>query len=63
MTEIIWTLLLTVCSDASCATQTIQWFDEQPKCIEMKVLHEDFPQDGNWKSVEYSCSMVNGEAA
>lgn len=63
MTEIIWTLLLTVCSDANCATQTIQWFEEKPQCVEMRQIHEELPIDGHWKSVEYTCSIVNGAEA
>ena len=63
MTEIIWTLLLTVCSDASCATQTIQWFEEKPQCVQMKTIHEALPEDGHWKSVEYKCELLNGEEA
>jgi hypothetical protein len=57
--EIIWSLLLTVCGESHCVKQTIQWFDERPQCVEMKLLHEDLPQDGNWKTVEYKCTIVN----
>ena len=63
MTEIIWTLMLTVCLNDSCASQTIAWFQEKPQCIEMKLLHEDFPKDGDWQSVEYSCLIHNGAEA
>ena len=59
--EIIWTLLLTVCSSSSCATQTIQWFDEKLQCIEMKVMHEELPEDGHWKSVDYTCTIVGAK--
>lgn len=61
--QIIWTLILTVCSDASCASQTIQWFDQKPECVQMKAIHEELPTDGHWKSITYSCSMLNGEEA
>jgi hypothetical protein len=63
MTQIIWTLLLTVCLNDKCASQTIAWFDLKSECIAMKALHEDFPKDVNWQSVEYSCSIVNGAEA
>ena len=59
--EVIWTLLLTVCSTTSCATQHVQWFDEQPQCIEMKLLHEELPADGHWKSVEYKCTILGAK--
>ena len=55
--------MLTVCLNDTCASQTIAWFQEKPQCIEMKLLHEDFPKDGNWQSVEYECSIVNGAEA
>jgi len=61
MTQIIWTLLLTVCSDTSCATQTVQWFEKEPECIEVKLLHEDLPTDGHWNSVTYDCTIVGAQ--
>jgi len=27
----------------------------------MKVVHEDLPIDGNWKSVDYKCTVVGAE--
>ena len=63
MTQIIWTLMLTVCLNDSCASQTIAWFEDKVQCVQMKALHEDFPKDGDWKSVEYKCSIVNGAEA
>tara|TARA_R100001460_G_scaffold49880_2_gene88162 strand:- start:8391 stop:8579 length:189 start_codon:yes stop_codon:yes gene_type:complete len=56
--EVIWSLLLTVCGELHCVNQTIQWFEEKPQCMEMKQLHEELPQDGNWKTVEYNCTIV-----
>ena len=61
--EVIWTLLLTVCSTSHCATQTVQWFEEKPQCVEMKLLHEELPQDGQWKSVNYKCAIVGAKEA
>ena len=59
--EVIWTLLLTVCDTSSCGTQTIQWFEQQPQCIEMKQIHEEIPKDGRWKSVDYKCTIVGAK--
>ena len=61
--EVIWTLLLTVCSTSHCATQTVQWFEEKLQCVEMKLLHEELPQDGQWKSVNYKCTIVGAKEA
>ena len=61
--EVIWTLLLTVCSTSHCATQTVQWFEEKPQCVEMKLLHEELPQDGHWKSINYKCTIVGAKEA
>ena len=61
--EIIWTLLLTVCLNDKCASQTIAWFEEKPQCIEMKLLHEELPRDGHWKSVNYKCTILGAKEA
>ena len=53
--------MLTVCSTAYCGTQTIQWFEERPDCIEMKTIHENIPTDGDWKSIEYKCTIVGAK--
>lgn len=55
--EVIWTLLLTVCSDVNCLTQDVQWFDTYDACIEMKIVHEDYPPDGHWKSIDFVCTI------
>ena len=59
--EVIWSLMLTVCSTAYCGTQTIQWCEEKPDCIEMKAIHESIPSDGHWKSIEYRCTVVGAK--
>ena len=59
--EVVWSLMLTVCSLDTCATQTIQWFEEKPKCVEMRTLHEELPIDGDWKSVTYKCTVVGAK--
>jgi hypothetical protein len=59
MTPIIWSLVLTACADNGiCYNQTIQWFDKKEQCIEFKILHEDIPSDGDWKTVKYKCGIV-----
>ena len=63
MTQVIWSLMLTVCSTETCATQSIQWFEEMSQCQEMKVVHEELPVDGPWKSVVYDCTIVGAEKA
>ena len=60
--EVIWNLLLTVCMDSqSCVQQSIQWFEKKSECIEMQTLHEELPIDGDWKTVDYKCSVVGGK--
>ena len=59
--EVIWSLMLTVCSQDTWATQTIPWFEEKPKGGEMRTLHEELPIDGDWKSVTYKCTVVGAK--
>jgi len=59
--EVIWTLLLTVCSTSHCATQAVQRFEEKSQCVEMRLLHEELPQDGGWKTVDYKCTIVGAQ--
>ena len=57
--ELIWALILSVCTTDRCITQTVLETDEQDMCIVEKVLHEQLPQDGDWKTVEYKCKLLN----
>ena len=60
--EIIWSLMLTVCMDSqSCIQQTVQWFDEKNQCFETKMLHEELPVDGHWKTINYKCTIVGAK--
>ncbi len=62
--EIIWSLWLTACfTDTNCRHQDVQWFDTQQKCVEMKMIHEDIPLDGDWKAVTYKCKPVGSKEA
>ena len=45
----------------SCVQQSIQWFEEKSECIEMQTLHEELPIDGDWKTVDYKCTVVGGK--
>ena len=48
--EIIWSLWLTACfTSTDCRYQDVQWFDTKQQCVEMKLIHEDIPMDGDWK--------------
>jgi hypothetical protein len=59
MKAIIWSLMLTVCTqEDACFKQTIQWFENEPECLEFKALHESIPADGGWKTVDYTCQIV-----
>ena len=63
MMQFIWHILLTVCLDSQCVTQDVQWFDTKQQCVEMKLIHEDIPLDGNWKAVTYKCKPVGSREA
>ena len=59
MTAIIWALVLTACTPkGECYNQTIQWFDAEPECLEIKAIHESIPPDGAWKTVDYTCKII-----
>ena len=46
--EIIWSLWLTaVFTSTDCRYQDVQWFDTKQQCVEMKLIHEDIPMDGD----------------
>lgn len=54
--------MLTVCMDSqSCVQQDIQWFEEKFQCVAMKALHEKLPVDGDWKTVNYKCTIVGAK--
>ena len=41
----------------------MQWFDTKQQCVEMKLIHEDIPMDGDWKQVTYKCKPVGSKEA
>jgi len=61
--EFIWHILLTVCMSNECRYQDVQWFDTKQQCVEMKIIHEDIPLDGDWKQVTYKCKPVGSKEA
>ena len=52
MIEIIWVLMLSVCSTQQCITQQVLETTAKDKCIHHKTMHEQLPIDGFWKSIE-----------
>jgi hypothetical protein len=60
--ELIWHILLTVCSGSTCIEQDVQWFDTQSKCEYAMVQYVEIPPDGDWDSVEYVCKPVGSKS-
>ena len=56
--EIIWHILLTVCSGSTCLEQDVQWFETKAQCETMLVEYVEVPVDGSWDTVEYICKPV-----
>ena len=62
--NIIWSLVVIACMDSqSCIQQDIQWFEEKYQCVAMKALHEELPVDGDWKTIDYKCTIVGAKEA
>ena len=62
--EIIWSLWWTACfTSTDCRYQDVQWFDTKQQCVEMKIIHEDIPLDGDWKQVTYKWKPVGSKEA
>jgi len=57
--EIIWHILLTVCTGSVCVDQDIQWFKTKTECDTMIVEYSNIPTDGNWDSITYVCKPIN----
>lgn len=60
--EIIWHILLTVCTGSTCLEQDVQWFNTKAECDQMLVEYANIPTDGDWDSVEYICKPVGSKA-
>ena len=61
--EIIWGLLLTICTGSVCLSQDIEQFNSRDKCEIMLVQHIELPSDGDWDSVEYICKPIGSLGA
>ena len=61
--EIIWHILLTVCSNQFCIEQDVQWFETKEQCEEQRLLHEEIPIDGDWETIDYICKPVGSVAS
>ncbi len=61
MTELIWHIVLTVCTGSNCLVQDVQWFDSKIECETMLVRYVEIPPDGNWDEVEYQCKPVGSK--
>ena len=57
--EIIWVLVLSVRTTDRCITQTVLETNTKNKCVNEKVLHEELPVDGPWRTIEYNCKLLN----
>ena len=57
--EIIWHILLTVCTGSVCVDQDIQWFDTKTECDTMLVEYSEIPADGDWDTGNYVCKPLN----
>ena len=56
--EVIWHILLTVCSGSTCLEQDVQQFDTKLKCESMLVEYTEVPADGHWDTVKYICKPL-----
>ena len=61
--EIIFSLIVSVCTEDLCLTQPLQDFRKLDDCYIAKQLHDEIPKDGDWINVEYICKMENGKVA
>ena len=53
--NVIWHILLTVCSGSTCLEQDVHWFDSEKECQTMLVEYVAIPADGDWDTVTYVC--------
>ena len=61
--EVIWGLLLTICTGSTCLSQDVEQFTSREKCETMLIQHAELPADGDWDSVEYICKPVGSLGA
>ena len=63
MFNVIWVLMLSVCNTDQCVTQTVLETTAKDRCMYHKIMHEQLPKDGNWKSITYICKPKNSQEA
>ena len=64
MPDIVWTLLLTACfSDTSCINQRVDMFETKEQCVMSRIMHEELPTDGSWKTIEFICKPLGSIGA
>ena len=61
--NVIWHILLTVCSGSTCLEQDVQWFDSEKECKTMLVQYVEIPADGDWDTVTYVCKPKDSIAS
>lgn len=60
--ELIWHILLTVCSGTTCLEQDVQWFDTKQSCEVALIKYVEVPPDGDWDEVQYVCKPVGSKS-
>ena len=58
--EIIWDLLLTVCSNTGCISQEVLEVKDEQECHYQRISHDTLPSDGDWVSITWECKTKNG---
>lgn len=56
--QIVWHILLTVCTGSTCLDQDVQWFDTKAECETMLAEYIKVPTDGSWDTIKYICKPV-----
>ena len=58
--EIVWVLLLTVCSHTGCISQEVLQEKNEKDCHYQRLVHDTLPSDGDWVSITWECKTKNG---
>ena len=59
--EIIWVLLLTVCSNTGCIIQEVPEVKDEQECqLIEELIMTHYPSDGDWVSITWECKTKNG---
>jgi len=61
--NVIWHILLTVCSGSTCLEQDVQWFDSEIECQTMLVEYVAIPAVGDLDIVTYVCKPKDSIAS